>query len=461
MNSRSQNIILVYYLLDLVMLTVSFFTVLQFKYEVRPPEYILSVYVTLLVTWFIILLVNDSERLFLREKLWKRLRMQLMNFLIFIGLVSSVIFALKLGYFSRLQTYGTIGLFFILKTIGFYVVFLWLAQRRKKGRQLARVLVIGAGRVGCKFYNFTEENREMGYQVIGFLEDKKEEKPCEIQDKILGVIEDIPEILDKELIDEVVIALPLVERELLKTIIGISEFYGKRIRMIPDFYRLIDRRFRLTSVGEIPMINVREIPLDNFRNFLSKRIFDVLGASIGLICFLPVMLIIALLIKMDSHGPVFYRPVRVSRGGKKFKMLKFRSMYVDKDLVKIPGSTVKNDPRITRLGKILRKTNIDELPQLWNVLTNRMSLVGPRPHRVDLNADLQHSVVGYMVRHYIKPGITGWAQVSGWRGPTATPEQRRQRTHHDIWYIENWTFWLDIKIIWLTIFGKNAYKNAF
>ncbi len=462
MNTRSKNIVFVFYLFDLLILTISFFLVLNFKYEApKAPEYISSVYFTLLVNWLIIIVIGDPQRLFLRERLFNRLRAQVFNFLIFVGLVSSVIFILKLGHFSRLLTFGTIGVFFVLKTVFFCLLYLWLGYRRRKGRQMAQVLVIGAGREGCRYFKFTEDNPEMGYKVVGFLVDDKQKRYCDIEDLILGKVEDIGAILENQYFDEVVIALPLVERDMLREVIGIAEFYGKRIRMIPDFYRIVDRRFRITSIGEIPMVNVREIPLDSFGNFFFKRILDLFLSTVALIILFVPMLIIAILIKLDSKGPIFYKPIRVSRGGREFKMLKFRTMIVDHSKVGVSGSTILGDPRITKVGKYLRKFNVDELPQILNVLLNDMSIVGPRPHRVELNTDMQHSVMGYMLRHYIKPGITGWAQVNGWRGPTETKEQRDQRTQHDLWYIENWTFWLDIKIVWMTAFSKSAYKNAF
>ena len=184
-------------------------------------------------------------------------------------------------------------------------------------------------------------------------------------------------------------------------------------------------------------------------------------SALALFFLAPVFLLIALLIKIDSPGPVFYYPIRIGRGGKPFKLYKFRSMKE----CDIPSggtlSTQKDDPRITRVGKFLRKFSLDELPQFINVFLGTMSVVGPRPHRRFLNRQLQESVYKYMIRHYVKPGITGWAQVNGWRGPTDTEEQRKQRTMHDLWYVENWSPLLDLKIIYLTIFSRKAHKSAF
>jgi len=191
-----------------------------------------------------------------------------------------------------------------------------------------------------------------------------------------------------------------------------------------------------------------------------KRLFDIFFSIFALVLVSPLLIIIGLLVKLTSKGPVLYVAERVGMGGDIFKMYKFRTMrHSGKSQEAL--STRENDSRITLLGHFLRKTNLDELPQFFNVLKGEMSVVGPRPHRVYLDKKLQDEVDKYMIRRYIKPGITGWAQVNGWRGPTNTEEQKIQRTLHDIWYIKHWSFWLDLKIILLTVIGKKARKNAF
>ena len=191
-----------------------------------------------------------------------------------------------------------------------------------------------------------------------------------------------------------------------------------------------------------------------------KRFFDIFFSIFALVLVSPLLIIIGLLVKLTSSGPVLYVAERVGMGGAIFKMYKFRTMNHSRESQET-FSTLENDSRITPLGHFLRKTNLDEVPQFFNVLKGEMSVVGPRPHRVSLDKKLQNEVAKYMIRRHIKPGITGWAQVNGWRGPTNTEEQKIQRTRHDIWYIKNWTFWLDIKIIFLTLFGKKTWENAF
>ncbi|MEL7192866.1 MAG: exopolysaccharide biosynthesis polyprenyl glycosylphosphotransferase, partial [Bacteroidota bacterium] len=215
------------------------------------------------------------------------------------------------------------------------------------------------------------------------------------------------------------------------------------------------------QLGDMPVLQLKQTAQDQFHNFMLKKIFDILFAGMFLLVFSPILILIAILIRLDSKGPIFYKPIRKGEAGGNFVCFKFRTMYVDTSKFAGMKSTTKDDPRITRVGKYLRKYSLDELPQFINVLRGDMSVVGPRPHRLNLNDEFQQTVDKYMVRHYVKPGITGWAQVNGWRGPTETDEQKSERAKHDLWYVENWSFWLDIKIVWLTVFGSKVHNNAF
>jgi putative colanic acid biosynthesis UDP-glucose lipid carrier transferase len=201
--------------------------------------------------------------------------------------------------------------------------------------------------------------------------------------------------------------------------------------------------------------------LDHFRNYLIKKVFDLVFATMVMILLSPLMLLIALLIKIDTRGAVLYAPIRKGEAGSTFRCLKFRTMSVCDDPLNGTRSTVKNDPRVTRIGRFLRKYDLDELPQFINVIRGEMSVVGPRPHRINLQNDFRKIVDEYMVRHYIKPGLTGWAQINGWRGPTETVRQKTERIKHDLWYIANWSLLLDIKIVFLTVFGRKSRQNAF
>jgi len=285
---------------------------------------------------------------------------------------------------------------------------------------------------------------------------------CVIESKkVLSDLDNINEFLQVNDIDEIVIALPDDQKKNILKVLSVADYYGIRVRYVLDYHELFGNHYKITRLGHVDTVNIRELPIDGKVAGFFKNCFDKLFAVIALLCLLPLFLIVALIIKIESRGPVFYCPIRIGKGGKPFKVYKFRSMRENDDCAGGTRSTQCNDPRITRVGRILRKYSIDELPQFINVLLGNMSVVGPRPHRRFLNRQLQENVYHYMLRQYVKPGVTGWAQVNGWRGPTDTEEQKRQRTLHDLWYIENWSFRLDVKIIFLTIFSPKAHQAAF
>jgi len=228
-----------------------------------------------------------------------------------------------------------------------------------------------------------------------------------------------------------------------------------------DYHELFGNHYTITRFGQVDAVNIRQMPIDGKLATFLKNCFDKTFAVAALTCLLPLFLVIAVLIKMETPGPVFYSALRIGKGGRPFRLYKFRSMKENDNSVDGVCSTQLNDPRITAVGRVLRKYSLDELPQFVNVLLGNMSVVGPRPHRRYLNRQLQENVYHYMLRQYVKPGLTGWAQVNGWRGPTDTEEQKKQRTLHDLWYIENWSFGLDIKIILLTVISHKVRKGAF
>lgn len=313
-----------------------------------------------------------------------------------------------------------------------------------------------AGDIEKQFYS----HRNSAYQIKGFIKCNNEE--CIVgQERVVGDLAHINEYLQENPVDEIVIALPVKVSKKVRNIIDAADYHGVRVKYIPDYRGLFGDNYKTKRYGQFDAVHVRQLPLDETYAFFLKSSFDRIFAIAALLALSPVFLVLAILIKLDSPGPVFYCPVRIGKGGRPFKVFKFRSMR-DSDL---PAggtlSTQKDDPRITKLGRILRKYSLDELPQFLNVLLGDMSVVGPRPHRSYLNKQLQESVDKYMTRHYFKPGITGWAQVNGWRGPTETQEQRRQRTMHDLWYMEKWSLWLDIKIIYWTIFSKKTHNSAY
>ena len=350
---------------------------------------------------------------------------------------------------------------FILLYVSFLLLFLlpqkYLVRKaliylRKRGRNLRHVLVIGAGKTGMDFYEAVKNNVKLGYNIIGFLDD---EKKAYLNGEYLGSLKDLKSVLQNNPVDNVIVALPSSAEKKIKEVIKTCELYAKRVKLIPDYFRFFIGKNNLSVLERFPVISFREEKLNKFQWVVIKRAFDILVSLIFMAAvswwLFPS---IALYIKLDSEGPVFFKQERWGKDNKKFFTHKFRTMQhknggTDKE--SNFQQAVKNDPRITRVGRILRTSSLDELPQFWNVLKGDMTIVGPRPHPTPLNIESQDKVELYMFRHVVKPGITGWAQVNGFRGDTkSTDSAMQERIEHDLWYIENWSFWLDMEIIFLT-----------
>lgn len=321
-------------------------------------------------------------------------------------------------------------------------------------------LVAGVGNMAVNVEKSLQDNNSSSRKIKGFVNCKKEECIVE-REKVVGDISNIHDYLKSNPVDEIVIAIPVKPSKKIKNILAAADYYGVRVKYIPDYQGLFGDKYKTTRFGQLEAINVRQLPLDNIYASFLKNSFDKIFSFIVLLMLSPLFLLIALMIKMDSPGPVFYCPIRIGKSGHPIKIFKFRSMRENDSQVGGILSTARNDQRITRIGKVLRKYSLDELPQFLNVLLGDMSVVGPRPHRSVLNQQFQESEEKYMMRHYFKPGITGWAQVNGWRGPTETKNQKAMRTKYDLWYVENWSFGLDLKIIYLTIFSRKVHEAAF
>ncbi|HEX6429256.1 MAG TPA: exopolysaccharide biosynthesis polyprenyl glycosylphosphotransferase, partial [Niastella sp.] len=322
------------------------------------------------------------------------------------------------------------------------------------------VIVAGTGNKAKIIQDQVATSHNAGYQLKGYI--SCDHEACKIEHKkVLTDLDNINQYLQTNLVDEIVIALPDNQKKKIQKILSVADYHGIRVKYVLDYHEMFGKHYKITRFGQVDAVNIREMPIDGIYASFCKNCFDKIFAAVALTFLLPLFLVIAILIKMETPGPVFYCPIRIGKGGKPFKVFKFRSMRENDDSAAGIHSTQLNDTRITRVGKVLRKYSIDELPQFINVLLGSMSVVGPRPHRRVLNRQLQENVYHYMLRSYVKPGITGWAQVNGWRGPTDTEEQKRQRTLHDLWYIENWSFGLDLKIVLLTICSGKAHKAAF
>ncbi len=409
--------------------------------------------------WGLIILYDGNQDFYLNNDFWKRIKRLTANIFLFIGVVSTASVVFKIEYFNRTTLLLPIFLFFFLNLLLFSLLF-EIYRRRRHMAFSSKILVVGAGQKWEQIMDFTKKIKPLGYDSIGLLDDEKKLGGTNGM-TVLGKVRDLPLVLDNKQVDEIFINGSSLKKEAIAEVIEVADYRGVRVNLIPEAPIYHGANFKPYDLDGLPVFQYRQSPLDTFNNFLLKKVFDFFFSFTVLILLSPLFLIIGLLIYLDGKGPIFYTPIRKGEAGQSFKCYKFRTMSVCDNPLNGTKSTVKNDPRITRIGKFLRKYDLDELPQFFNVLKGDMSVVGPRPHRVHLQTDFRKIVNDYMVRHYVKPGISGWAQVNGWRGPTQTIEQKKERIKHDLWYIENWSFGLDLKIIFSTVFGKKTRTNAF
>ena len=332
-----------------------------------------------------------------------------------------------------------------------------LRSVRKKGYNLKHILLVGYSKAAEQYIDRIKQNPQWGYDVQGILDDNIARGTVYKGVKVIGSTGNLEYILPENKLDEIAITLGLEEYYKLNKIVAECEKSGVHTKFIPDYGNIIPTRPYTEDLLGLPVINIRYVPLSNTFNALIKRLTDIIGAVICIIIFSPVMLVSAILVKTTSKGPLIFKQERVGLHNKPFQMYKFRTMYVQTEEEEKKGWTQKNDPRVTSVGRFLRKTSLDEFPQLFNVLKGDMSLVGPRPERPQYVEKFREEIPRYMIKHQVRPGMTGWAQVNGYRGDTSI----RKRIEHDLYYIENWTLGLDIKILFLTVFKGFINKNAY
>lgn len=333
-----------------------------------------------------------------------------------------------------------------------------LRNLRRKGYNQKHMIFVGCSYLTDEFMERVKENKHWGYKVMGALDDNI---PLNTVTKegvtVIGTIKDLEGLLEQHNLDEVFITLDLKEYSKLKDVIRICEKCGVRTQIVPGYYKYIPAKPYVEELEGLPVINIRYVPLDNILNKTIKRISDIIMSLMALILVSPILLITTIIIKITSPGPVIFKQERVGLNRRNFTMYKFRSMKLQVDEEEKTEWTTKNDPRKTKFGSFIRKTSIDELPQFFNVLKGDMSIIGPRPERPYFVEKFKEEIPKYMVKHQVRPGITGWAQVNGWRGDTSI----EKRIDHDIYYIENWNFILDIKIMILTVTKGFINKNAY
>jgi exopolysaccharide biosynthesis polyprenyl glycosylphosphotransferase len=340
-------------------------------------------------------------------------------------------------------------------TVGRILVRAIVEQRHRAGKDLDRVLIAGNGDLARAVFERMNAHRDqLGFRIAGYLRNGEEgtvgDLPC------LGTISEAESVVRKERIDHVFVALPHASSEAMMTLLDTLVRNTVGIHVVPDLLQFMVLRSRVEDLDGLPTINLSETPLEGWSRFV-KRGFDLLVASLALIVLWPVMAVVSLLIWLEDRGPVFYRQVRMGLDGKPFEILKFRSMRVGAEAETGAVWADRDDPRRTKIGRLIRAWSIDELPQLWNVLVGDMSLVGPRPERPQFVEQFRAEYPHYMLRHKVRAGITGWAQVHGWRGNTSI----RMRIEHDLYYIENWSLMLDLKILFMTLIHGLKHENAY
>ena len=319
------------------------------------------------------------------------------------------------------------------------------------------VLLVGYSRAAEEYIDRVVQNPQWGYNIRGILDDKVESGTLYMGVKVIGRIDNLMVILPENHLDEIAITLGLSEYYRLEEIVALCEKSGVHTKFIPDYNNIIPTKPYTEDILGMPVINIRYVPLSNTFPAAVKRLMDIVGSIICIILAAPLMLVCCAIIKTTSPGPVIFCQERVGLHNRPFMMYKFRSMVVQEAKTEKKAWTVRDDPRVTPIGRFMRKTSIDELPQLFNVLKGEMSLVGPRPERPFFVEKFQEEIPRYMVKHQVRPGMTGWAQVNGYRGDTSI----RRRIDCDLYYIENWSIGLDIKILFLTVFKGFINNNAY
>ncbi len=332
-----------------------------------------------------------------------------------------------------------------------------LRTMRVRGYNQKHVLLIGYSRAAQSYIDRVNAHPEWGYRIRGILDDVNPRGVEYKGVKVIARIENLSEILDFNSLDEIAITLGLGEYDRLASIVAACEKSGVHTKFIPDYDNVIPTKPYTEDLLGLPIIHIRYVPLNDPLNAIVKRSMDIVGGIMALIVFSPVMLLTAIAVKLSSPGPVIFKQERVGKHNRTFRMYKFRSMTVQTDDDEKKGWTTAHDPRVTKVGKIIRKTSIDELPQIFNVLKGEMSLIGPRPERPQFVEQFKEEIPRYMVKHQVRPGMTGWAQVNGYRGDTSISE----RIKFDLYYIENWSVGLDLKILLLTVFKGFVNKNAY
>ncbi len=414
------------------------------------------------IFWVILLLYKGSYRLVRTESIEKILYRTIRMLMVHVAIIAIFIVVLKYEAVSRLRMVYFYAFFFVFLLSSRIIFMKILKYARSLGYNFRKVIIVGANAMGERMNRILSKDLNYGYKVMGFFDDERDDTI--LMAPYLGKIADLEHYLSTTKIAEMYVALHIDKIKIINQLTNICERYMVRIRYVPDFqqYTKASRvQISFYGNGNVPVLMLRKEPLEINLNRIIKNVFDFFF-SLFVIIFLFSWLfpIFAIIIKLNSKGPVFFVQKRTGRDNVPFNCYKFRTMYVNDGADMVQAR--QNDSRVTKIGAFLRKTSMDELPQFFNVLAGNMSVVGPRPHMLLHTEQYSELINNFLVRHYAKPGITGWAQVNGYRGETKDLSDMEGRVEHDIWYIENWSFILDLKIIWKTVSNVfHGEENAF
>ncbi len=443
------------FVIDLLIINACFLgTFIHYHGPTSIPIKAVFVSVFVAFAWYVIALSSNIATLNLDSDLFTILRNTLIGYSVLsVGMIFVVAAFGNFQANNKLILWSLLFATFLSSSFRFFCL-ISMKYLLKNAFQKS-VLLIGGDRVAETVMNKILSSPGSGYRLHGVLADYYHETLP--RKYYLGKSERFSEVVNSARIDEVIIALPLRREEQIRSMVEKCENEGIRVRIVPDVLRFMRNRLVMDRIGNIPLIGIRTIPPDQLRNKILKSGFDIVFSLTVLVILSPLYLILALLIKLTSPGPVLFRQERVGANNAKFVIYKFRTMTVQDKKESDTIWTTANDSRVTKIGKFMRKNSLDELPQFWNVLIANMSVVGPRPERARFVEQFKNEIFNYKVRHLVKSGITGLAQVNGFRGDTSIAS----RVECDIEYVENWSLWLDLKIIWLTLFGNKTHKNAY
>jgi len=447
-----------YFLGDLAFLNTSFIVAYSIKFD-KFSFYNDAPYVWLLLlfnlAWILVSVIFDNYNVSRLEGYTSVTLKMLKSILLHFFLITTLFVFVKTTYFSRAYLAYTYIIFTILVVFWRRFVIQSLRIYRKYGYNQKSYIIIGYSNLGNDLVNYLGNHPEFGYLFKGFFDDKFQSP------QVKGNVKEVEQFSLEQQIDEIFCSVSHLSKTYIQQLQRFADANLVRLKMLPDLRKIADYPLHIERFGEIPVILTRREPLNNSLNRFVKRSFDILFSSLVLVLIFSWLVpLIGLIIKIDSPGPVFFLQKRSGRNGKRFVCYKFRTMKYRKEA----GfqQATRNDPRVTRVGKFLRKSNLDELPQFINVFLGNMTVVGPRPHPIPLDDKFKTLIEKYMVRHFVKPGVTGLAQVKGYRGETKDVRQMINRVRMDVFYIENWSFLLDLKIIFLTVFSMlRGDKNAF